>query len=262
MSFFHKCTSYKIASEDEAAHYISNYKLVGTDNWLNQHRFTLVTKFMDNSDKQKLLDYGCGNGLFLQYLLNNNWSLSLSGFDPYLLSKDTNDIKILEDKGINFHKQFNNVANTTYDVVTALDVIEHIEDDKKALIGIRKILKPDGKLLLTVPSHPWLYSLYDATVGHYRRYTSASIQNVLTEAGFTVVEQRYFFIFLIPASLFIKYYLLVKKIMGRKMDINELPLNPLGIFSLAIRIEDFLMERGGVKFPCGVSLFVHARKTK
>ena len=258
---FFKSTSYKIASEDEAARYISNYKLVGTDNWLNQHRYTLVTKFMHNSDKQKLLDYGCGNGLFLQYLLNNNESLSLSGFDPYLTSKDTNDIKILEDKGINFQKQFNRVANTTYDVVTALDVIEHIKDDGKALRNINRILNPNGKLLLTVPSHPYLYSLYDAAVGHYRRYTSASIQNVLTEAGFTVVEQRYFFIFLIPASLFIKYYLLMKKIMARKMDINELPLNPLGIFSLAIKMEEFLMNRG-VKFPCGVSLLVYARKTK
>lgn len=258
---FFKPTSYKVASEDEAARYISDYKLVGTDNWLNQHRYTIVSKFMHNSDKQKLLDYGCGNGLFLQYLLNNNWSLSLSGFDPYLTPKETNDIKILVDKGVNFYKQFNHLANTTYEVVTALDVIEHIEDDKQALIGIRKILKPDGKLLLTIPSHPWLYSLYDAAVGHYRRYTSASIQNVLTETGFTVVEQRYFFIFLIPASLFIRYYLLVKKMMGRKTSIHELPLNPLGIFSLAIRIEDFLMNRG-VKFPCGVSLFVHARKTK
>ena len=258
---FFKSTSYKIASEDEAAHYISNYNLVGTDNWLNQHRFTLVTKFMHNSDKQKLLDYGCGNGLFLQYLLNNNWSLSLSGFDPYLTPEDTNNINILADKEIFFKNTFNNVANTTYDVVTALDVIEHIKDDKKALMDIHKILKPDGKLLLTVPSHPWLYSLHDAASGHYRRCTKKSMQNVLTEAGFTVVEQRYFFTFLIPASLFVKYYLLVKKIIGRKISINELPSNPLGIFSLAIRIEQFLMKRG-VKFPCGVSLFVYARKTK
>ena len=255
---FFKSNSYKIASEDESARF---YKLIGTDCWLNQHRFTLVTKFIHNSDKQKLLDYGCGNGLFLQYLLNNNWSLSLSGFDPYLTSKNTNDIKFLVDKGINFQKQFNRVANTTYDVVTALDVIEHIEDDKKALVDIHKILKPDGKLLLIVPSHPCLYSLYDVASGHYRRYTKKSMQNVLTEAGFTVVEQRYFFIFLIPASLFVRWYLLVKKIIGRKISIHELPSNPLGIFSLAIRIEQFLMKRG-VKFPCGISLFVYARKTK
>ena len=258
---FFKSTSYKVASEGEAARYISNHKLLGTDNWLNQHRFTLVTKFMQNSDKQKLLDYGCGNGLFLQYLLNNNWSLSLSGFDPYLTPKEANDIKILEDKGICFHKQFNLVANTTSDVVTALDVIEHIKDDKKTLIDIRKILKPDGKLLLIIPSHPWLYSLHDAALGHYCRYTHVSIQNVLAEAGFTVVEQRYFFIFLIPPSLFVKYYLLVKKIMGRKTSFNELPSNPLGVFSLASIIEEFLMNRG-VKFPCGQSLFVYARKAK
>lgn len=258
---FFKSTSYKIASEDESARYISNYKLVGTDNWYNQHRCTLVTKFMHNSDKQRLLDFGCGNGIFLKYLYDNGYSMGLSGFDPYLTSKETNDIKILEDKGINFQKQFNNVANTTYDVVTALDVIEHIKDDGKALRDIHRLLKPNGRLLLTVPSHPWLYSLHDAATGHYRRYTSASIQNVLTEAGFTVVEQRYFFIFLVPPSLFVKYYLLVKKIMGRKIGINELPLNPFGIFSLAIRIEEFLMNRG-VKFPFGQSLFVYAHKNK
>ena len=259
--FFFKSTSSKVASEDEAARYISNHELVGIDNWYNQHRFNIVAKFMRNSDKQKLLDYGCGNGIFLKYLLNNNWSLSLSGFDPYLTSKDTNEIKVLVDKGINFHKQFNNVVNTTYDVVTALDVIEHIKDDKKALIDINKILKPDGKFLLIVPSSPWLYSLHDTAVGHYRRYDSASIQNVLTAAGFTVVEQRYFFIFLIPAVLLLKYYLFVKKQLGRKTSFNELPLNPLGIFSLAIRIEQFLMKRG-IRFPCGQSLFVYARKTE
>lgn len=257
-----KSTSYKIASEDEAARYINNNnKLIGVDNWFNQHRFTLATKFMHSSDKQKLLDYGCGNGLFLQYLLNNDWSLSLSGFDPYLTSEYTNEIKILVNKGINFHKQLNLVANTTYDVVTALDVIEHIEDDKQALIDIHKILKPDGKLLLIVPSHPWLYSLHDAAGGHYRRYTKKSIQAVLMEAGFTVIHQEYFFVFLIPVSILVKYYLLIKRLIGGNTSINELPSNPCGVFSLAIKIESFLMKCG-IKFPCGHSMFVYARKTK
>ena len=254
-----KSTSHKIASADDAARYISDYKLVGTDNWYNRYRFETVIKFMHDSSEKKLLDYGCGNGLFLKYLHDNGWSMSLNGFDPYMIVSD--DTKKLESRGINLQKSFENVDNTTYDFVTALDVIEHIEDDKQALIDIRKILTPNGKLLLIIPSHPWLYSLHDAAGGHYRRYTKKAIQAVLMEAGFTVIHQEYFFVFLIPVSILVKYYLLVKRLMGGNTSINELPSNPCGVFSLAIKLEKFLMKCG-IKSPCGHSMFVYARKTK
>ncbi len=256
--FFKK---YKIASEDDAAHYMKDHSLVNADNWFNRHRYALVTNFIPNpiTDKQKLLDFGCGSGHFLRYLRDNNFSLSLTGFEPYWTLDDTKDLKILQDKRINFLKTFKDVTGTTYDIITALDVLEHIKNDEKALRDIHTVLQPNGKLLLTVPAYPWLYSWHDAILGHRRRYTHTSIQTVLTKAGFTLVEYKYFFSFLIPAALLIKYYLALKKIMKKELHLDGLLHDPLGIFHRMTVIEKFLIQRG-VKLPCGCFLFVYASK--
>ena len=71
-------------------------------------------------------------------------------------------------------------------VVTALDVLEHLEDDEQAARELRRVLRPDGVLVVDVPADPALWSAHDDAVGHLRRYTEESLRTLLTGAGFEI----------------------------------------------------------------------------
>lgn len=73
------------------------------------------------------------------------------------------------------------------------DVIEHIEDDRGFLRGLRGLLGPRGRLYVTVPSYRWLWSVHDTNEHHFRRYTVGRLAGVLEEAGFRVLASSSFF---------------------------------------------------------------------
>lgn len=78
-----------------------------------------------------------------------------------------------------------------YDCVVMVNVLEHIEHDSDAILGLKKLLKPGGYLLLFVPALPFLFSKIDELVGHYRRYTRPILDGRLQDAGMNVVQSRY-----------------------------------------------------------------------
>jgi glycosyltransferase involved in cell wall biosynthesis len=72
------------------------------------------------------------------------------------------------------------------DSAVAFNVVEHIEDDLRALITIRQTLRPGGRLLLVVPAHPFAYGALDEELEHFRRYTRSGLENLLREAGYEI----------------------------------------------------------------------------
>jgi hypothetical protein len=78
------------------------------------------------------------------------------------------------------------------------DVLEHIKEDDFALQNVNKSLNRKGKIVLTVPSHMWLWSRDDAVAGHKTRYTKKELINKLEDNGFEIIKARYFFISIIP----------------------------------------------------------------
>ena len=81
--------------------------------------------------------------------------------------------------------------NGSFDLVTALDVVEHLDDDVEALREIRRVLSPGGKLLMTVPAHAFLWGDQDEVNLHKRRYVAAEVRDRLTAAGFDVLRLTY-----------------------------------------------------------------------
>jgi SAM-dependent methyltransferase len=82
-------------------------------------------------------------------------------------------------------------------VVTLLDVIEHMADPVPALKEARRILRPDGSLVVTVPAHQWLWSEADEFLGHHRRYNRSSLRRELVQSGFDVVTLTHIFSWLV-----------------------------------------------------------------
>ena len=79
-----------------------------------------------------------------------------------------------------------------FDTVISTNVLEHIENDVAAVRGITATMKPGATLITLVPAHPLLYGALDKFVGHYRRYTKASLRAALEAGGQEVVEMKYF----------------------------------------------------------------------
>ncbi len=82
--------------------------------------------------------------------------------------------------------------DASFDTIVTVNVVEHIEDDVKAARGFHRVLRPDGSLCIFVPALPFLYSEFDAQVGHFRRYTRRSLSRIARVAGFTDIKTHYF----------------------------------------------------------------------
>jgi SAM-dependent methyltransferase len=84
------------------------------------------------------------------------------------------------------------LADERLDTIVCINVLEHIEDDFRALRQMHQALEPGGNLILLVPAHPRLYGTLDELVGHFRRYRSWELRKKIADVGFIVHHCRYF----------------------------------------------------------------------
>lgn len=137
----------------------------------------------------KILDIGCGSGVMLSAL---DKAGQVYGMD---MSEDA----------IDFSKRVFNgeVKQGTlpekvpypeeyFDLITALDVIEHIDRDLDSLKSMCSHLVPGGKLIITVPAYMFLWSSFDEMNEHKRRYTRPELRAKLEQAGFTIEKLTYY----------------------------------------------------------------------
>lgn len=89
------------------------------------------------------------------------------------------------------------VLRREYDVICALDVVEHLEDDAGALAWMAQGVRPGGFIIIAVPAYQWLFSDHDRALGHYRRYTRRALRAVLPPE-MVVVRAGYFNTCLFP----------------------------------------------------------------
>jgi SAM-dependent methyltransferase len=93
------------------------------------------------------------------------------------------------------------LASGSVDAVVATDVLEHLDDDLAALTEFRRILKPGGQLVLTVPAYQFLWSEHDEALMHRRRYVAAQLSDLAVRAGFKTVRLGYALSLLFPLAL-------------------------------------------------------------
>jgi len=138
-----------------------------------------------------------------------------------------------------------------FNLVCLLDVLEHIGDDCSALARARRLLRPSGRLLITVPAYAWLWSGHDDAHHHHRRYTAALLARRAREAGLVVSRLGYFSTLLFPLIAGIR---VAKRLTGAREG-SDAALPSPRINSLLTGI--FGMERHLVRkrlFPFGTSV--------
>jgi len=182
--------------------------------WWIRTRFQyidLATSFIRKKEIN-LLEYGCGTGQNLWYArlqskLKNKFKNSI-GIDPEL-PHDFTPSWGAEDH--HFSSDLNIELKKTPQLILAMDVLEHIEDDREALKGWVQKIDPDGVILITVPAFQSLWSYHDEFLGHYRRYTTKQLEKVANEVGLKPLYLKYSFSYLYFPVLIIRKLLTDKK---------------------------------------------------
>ncbi len=93
------------------------------------------------------------------------------------------------------------VADASFDLICLFDVLEHVADDVAALAALRRKLKPAGRILLTVPALPWLWSAHDVFLHHHRRYGARSLREAAANAGLRLRRLSGFNTILLPLAV-------------------------------------------------------------
>ena len=138
-----------------------------------------------------------------------------------------------------------------YDLIVLLDVLEHIPDDLGALRSLRSKLAAGGRLLLTVPALPSLWSGHDVAHHHQRRYTALTLETVVAQAGFRTLHRSAFNSLLLPVIVAVR---LANKLLRRPGgDEDALPPRPLNrLLGALFGAERHAAVRG--LLPVGVSI--------
>ena len=144
----------------------------------------------------------------------------------------------------------------SFDLITCLDVIEHVQDDLAGLATLRRVVRPGGFLIVTVPAYRWLWSEHDRVNHHYRRYDRRSLSRVAAAAGWAPLRSTYFNSLLLPAAA---AYGLLERLGVRKLSrptAKFLTATPSWLnraLEVPLAVEAALL-RAGLSIPAGLSL--------
>ena len=149
-----------------------------------------------------------------------------------------------------------------FDMVCAFDVIEHVEDDQKAILELERVLKPGGLMVLTVPANMSLWSEHDMINHHFRRYEKRGLSKLLSGTKMCPMYLSYFNTLLFPAIKCARWLNSFKSKKEKPQSDFDIPtptwLNHVLAFIFSLEIP--LLKR--IKFPFGVSLILLAKKEK
>ena len=200
-----KCYSPEVA-RDYANYPENGFELtdknVKSSFWVNSRNrlFKSILKcYLLPSGKTNLFEIGCGTGDFIQQISEDS-NFQITGSEIYLngllfAKKNLPNVEFVQfdiTQGV-IERQFN--------IITAFDVIEHIDDDSIALENIYEMLKKDGFLIISVPQHMLLWSKLDEIVKHKRRYSRQDLIDKLKAINFDIDYVTSFVFVLFPLML-------------------------------------------------------------
>lgn len=220
----------------------------------------LIDRYLPPADhgERRLLDVGCGSGVMLTRLERYGSATGIESEEEAVRLARTRGIgavQLAEAPPIPFE-------DASFDLVTALDVLEHIDDDVALLREINRVLRPGGMLLLSVPAYRFLWGLQDEVAHHRRRYVAREVTERLERAGLETARVSYFNTILFAPIAIVR---LVRRVRNRPSELrSDFDMTRPGrLNSLLARVfasEARVLERADL--PFGVSIVAVAFKPR
>jgi SAM-dependent methyltransferase len=197
----------------------------------------------------RVLDAGCGSGRTLEELGEYG--------EVYGLELDPEAAEVARARGAG-EVEIGRLEDLpwpdgTFDLITCLDVIEHTPDDRVALRELRRVCKPGGWLLLTVPAYQALWSTHDDANHHYRRYQRRTLTGAVLESGWQLRRMTSFNSLLLAPAAIVR---LAQRHAPNSEYTPDIRLGPAWLNSMLerpLRLEAMWLARGRT-LPAGLSL--------
>ncbi len=232
---------------------------VEDDHWWFRGRRQILTAVLDRyvppgGASRRVLEVGCGNG--------GNLTLLAAYGSVFAVEKDDQARERAYSRGVGTVERgwlpdMIPFADTSFDVIAALDVLEHVDDEPAAVHALRDRLSGGGVLIATVPAFEWLWSAHDVSSHHLRRYTRGRLVTLLRSAGLRVLYCGYFNALLFPLAVVnVKLGRLVSRDVYRGIHVPPRAMNRAleSIFT----IESRLVPR--MRLPFGLSIVACASR--
>lgn len=201
---------------------------------------------------RRLVDVGTGTGWLLRFFVP--FADETVGVEP-----DQLPYEIARSRGLDVRRSAAEALpfdDRSVDVVTAIDVVEHLDDDVAAAREIRRVLRDDGTAIVTAPAYQWLWSYRDGVHHHRRRYTQASLRRTLEAAGLRVDRCGYQLTFLFPLAVIER--VLVRLLRLRTLGLGMPPRPVNALLTWIVVAERRRVLAGG--FPFGLTVFAIASR--
>ncbi len=228
--------------------------------WWHIGRRKIIASFVEDicrrvtARRPRILDVGCGTGANLLMLSKYGYAEGVDVSEDALAfcrERGLENVKLGAAEQLPYD-------DGTFDLVTALDVVEHLDDDLAGLREMRRVLRPGGRVLLFVPTFMFLWGLQDDVSHHRRRYRMPELRRVLEQAGFEIERTTYANItFFMPILAMRKLMRLTGIKAESENNINVSALN--GLLARMLGAESFVLRY--MNIPFGVSGLCVARKT-
>ena len=219
--------------------------------WWFVGRRAVIAALLDRialPDRPRILEAGCGSGGNLGLLHERG---QVSAFEPFgeafHSARDRHPANEVRQGRLPDHVPF---ETASFDLVAALDVLEHVDDDVASLTALVRLVKPGGAIIVTVPAHQFLWGSHDHRLHHIRRYGRRELRRIAREAGADVVFETAFNTVLAPIAII---YRLIENVSGVEFGNQErLPAAPVNrLLGWLFALERRLVER--VALPFGLS---------
>jgi 2-polyprenyl-3-methyl-5-hydroxy-6-metoxy-1,4-benzoquinol methylase len=160
--------------------------------WYYVSKYRALTAFAGTLAAERVLDVGAGSGVFSRMLLRDGAAESAVCVDP-----NYDEARLAERApGLRFVRAAETGAAS---LILMIDVIEHVDDDAGLIRAYAKDAAKGARFLISVPAFQWLWSGHDEFLEHRRRYSIASLEQAVADAGLAPLKSRYFFGLLFPA---------------------------------------------------------------
>ena len=213
----------------------------------------VLDHYFSNRKNSKILEVGCGTGGNFQ-MLQSYGTLSAMELDDEARQMAEHR-KICHVKKGKLPEEI--PFTDKFDLVCALDVIEHIENDLSALEALRDKLNRNGKILITVPAYQFLWSKHDVLNHHKRRYLKKQLLQLISKAGLGLEYSTHFNTFMCPVVVLFR---MLNNILDKR-ESSDIKLPSRQINRLLTKV--FYSERiflPKITFPFGVSILALAKK--
>lgn len=238
------------------AHFESLHELESSY-WWHVNRYRLAMSWLGplRLNSPAVLDLGCGTGNFLEQIAEELGARRAVGIDASPTAGKFSKGKRIEFRQADFSAPLR-IDDGEFDIVTAMDVLEHLPDEGTLLETARCSLRPGGFFLASVPALPCLYSSWDKELGHFRRYKSSKLKALVSMAGFSLARCSHSVSYAVVPAL-------LRRLLGRSYTADSCVFPPTSPFADRVlkvcgRIETAWLRH--VSLPIGLSLLILARK--